>query len=564
MYRKLSLLFASAAVLPSAFFAYLAPSVVAATNLIANSSVEVNVNNSPVNWLKNTWGQNTANFTYPTNGQNGRRSLRVQVTSYTSGDAKWYFEPVSVTSGQTYVYSDYYKSSVQTFLVAQTQDQEGNFNYFQIGNPLAKSSSWKKVTATFTAPANTQKLTIFHLINKVGYLQTDNFSLALADEGVTVVDNVPNNSVEQISQIEANKPAAWTNGTWGQNSATFTYLNNLGHTGSHSIKTQLSSHTSGDAKWYYERQAVTGNVQLRFTDYYQASVTSRVVVEITKTDGTQDYLELKNAPASSTWAKYTDYFTTPVGAVSLTVFHLISTVGYLITDDYSVNPFVPQGFNRSLVTLTFDDGWASQQTVAAPMLSTYNFPATFYITTGFLGTAGYMTNQMVIDLRNAGHQIAAHTITHPHLTTLSDAALNIELSDSQTYLQTTFGVVANDFASPFGEVDERVLEAVKNLYRSHRGVINGYNYKDGFDIYNLKVQNVLLTTSPSEIAGWLNEAANSKTWLILVFHQIDNGGDTYSSTPENFANYLGVINGSGLPVVTLDQALNEVLPQTNN
>jgi len=131
-------------------------------------------------------------------------------------------------------------------------------------------------------------------------------------------------------------------------------------------------------------------------------------------------------------------------------------------------------------------------------------------------------------------------------------------------LQTTFGVVANDFASPFGEVDERVLEAVKNLYRSHRGVINGYNYKDGFDIYNLKVQNVLLTTSPSEIAGWLNEAANSKTWLILVFHQIDNGGDTYSSTPENFANYLGVINGSGLPVVTLDQALNEVLPQTNN
>lgn len=535
----------------------------ASVNLISNPSVETSSNGQPIGWYKNSWGQNSATFTFQKSGQDGRRSLYVKIGSYASGDAKWYFEPINVDSGSSYIYSDYYKSSVKTQVVAQTEDVSGNFGYFEIGQ-LPVKNSWTKASFSFLVPPNAVKITIFHIVSSVGYLQTDNFVLKKASDQITITDNVPNNSVEQVSEINTTQPAAWSKNTWGVNNSSFTYLNNTGHTGNHSVKTQISSYTSGDAKWYYPSQPVTGGEKLKFIDYYQSNITSRVVVEVERSGGSLDYIELKNAPTSSTWGKYVDSFTVPADATKVTVFHLISAVGFLITDDFSVLPYTPEGFSRALATLTFDDGWQSQYDTALPMLQTHNFNATYYITTGFLDTPGYMSMTMVNGLVNSGNQIGAHTISHPHLLSLSDSDLHTELADSQLALQSNFSIDANDFASPYGEVDQRVLSEIQNLYISHRGVISGYNTKDAFDVYNLKVQNILLTTPDSEVQSWIDEAKKYNLWLILVYHQVDNGGDTYSVTPENFASQLSLFNQNGITIVTLDQALSEIIPQVNN
>ncbi len=545
--------------------AVFAQPAIAATNFITNPSVETADSGLPSSWLENSWGTNTPTFTYQNTGQNGARSLSVQMSSYVSGDAKWYFAPVAVTGGHSYVFSDYYKATVQTFLVAQIDDGGGNLNYFQIGNALAASSSWKKISSGFTVPAGVATLTVFHLINKNGTLQTDNFDMHEADQGIAVTNGVPNFSLEQVSEINSKKPAGWSSSSWGTNTSNFTYLTGGAHSGTHAVKTQITSYVSGDAKWFYQSQPVSGGQKLTFSDYYKANIASRVVLEFTNLDLTQTYVELKSTPVSSVWAKYSDSFTTPAAAVSLTVFHLISAVGTLSTDDYSVNLYVPTGFNRALVSLTFDDGFASQYTSGGALLLQYNFNATFFITTGFLNSSFYyMTDSTVMDLKNSGNEIADHTVSHPRLTGLSGLDLTSELHDSQAYLQNHFGVTANDFASPFGEVDDQVLTGVKTYFRSHRGVADGYNYKDSFDIYNLKVKNVLVTTTTAEVEAWLQEAARTKGWLILVYHQVDSGGDTYSVLPKNFASQLDAINRSLLAVVTIDQALNEVSPQVGN
>ncbi len=593
-------------------------------NLIANPSLETNTNSNPNNWLKDSWGQNSPSFSYVTNGQDGTRSVYIKMNSYSSGDAKWYFEPIAVTPNTQYIFSDYYKSSVTTYLVSQVEDITGNLSYYDLAT-LTKTTSWKKSSVTFTTPSNASKVTIFHLINRVGTLQTDTFSLSPVISNATpvptaapsvtptlspIVTQLPtstptitpaftitptvtltpfpsatptssitptpstssgptatpaagfvlNSSIETVSPTDSSKPSNWLSEHWGTNSAAFTYLNETAHSGTRAVKTEVTSYSSGDAKWYFQPQTVAPNTQLRFTDYYQSNALSRVVVEVQNKDGSYDYIELKNAPASGVWAKYTDSFTVPSNASKLTVFHLLSTVGFLITDDYQVTPYVPEGFNRPLLTLTFDDGWASQYTTAWPLLKNYNFLSTFYITTGFINTSQYMTATQITNLRDNGNQIAAHTITHPHLTTLTDTKLRSELVDSQTYLKNAFGVLANDFASPYGEVDARVLSAIRTYYRSHRGVISGYNYKDSFDIYDLKVQNILITTTPGDVQSWITEAKRTNSWLILVYHEVDQGGDLYSTTPANFASQLSVISQSGIPVVTLDQALNEVLP----
>ncbi len=43
----------------------------------------------------------------------------------------------------------------------------------------------------------------------------------------------------------------------------------------------------------------------------------------------------------------------------MTVYHFIKQNGTLTTDNYSLKPYTPDGFNRALVSLTFDDGYAS-------------------------------------------------------------------------------------------------------------------------------------------------------------------------------------------------------------
>lgn len=157
------------------------PPVSATGNLISNPSVEAATpsNSSlPLDWLSGKWGTNTPIFTYPVVGQDGARGMRVELTSYTSGDAKWYFKQVPVTPGETYTFSDYYQSNVPTNVTLAYQLTTGAFSYTSLGTPPA-AAAWTPFTKTFVPPTNAVSASVFHLINRVGFLSTDNFSLSL-------------------------------------------------------------------------------------------------------------------------------------------------------------------------------------------------------------------------------------------------------------------------------------------------------------------------------------------------------------------------------------------------
>ena len=87
-----------------------------------------------------------------------------------------------------------------------------------------------------------------------------------------------------------------------------------------------------------------------------------------------------------------------------------------------------------------------------------------------------MTWDNVETLIEDGHSIQAHTMTHPHLPTLTDSQLDYQLKECKSILQdhdadvTTLGIPFND-----GEDDERVVEAISkvpmNLQREGRHTI---------------------------------------------------------------------------------------------
>ena len=67
------------------------------------------------------------------------------------------------------------------------------------------------------------------------------------------------------------------------------------------------------------------------------------------------------------------------------------------------------------VAISFDDGDAGQAAYAFPALRAAGMTATFFVTTSWVGSAGYVTWDQLREMRAAGMSIQSHTHSHPFL-----------------------------------------------------------------------------------------------------------------------------------------------------
>jgi peptidoglycan/xylan/chitin deacetylase (PgdA/CDA1 family) len=239
---------------------------------------------------------------------------------------------------------------------------------------------------------------------------------------------------------------------------------------------------------------------------------------------------------------------------------LIDKDGWLQTDDYSISDYTPVGFSRPLVTLTFDDGQEDNVSTALPVMNGYGFKSTQCFATDHIEGDQAQVNR-ILQFRNSGHEICSHTVNHPFLTSLSAIDRNYELRHAQQYLQSITGAPIKNFASPYGDYNTAVMNNIAQYYRSHRTVDEGYNSKDNFNIYRLRVQNMLSTTTVAELNSWFAQAKSDNTWLILVYHRIGDDPGPYDNTLAQFQQQMAALKTSGLSVKTYDDALNELVPQ---
>jgi len=182
-------------------------------NLIPNPSVETANGTKPLNWNTGKWGTNSATFTYPTIGLDGARAVKVSMTAYTSGYAKWFFDDVIIDPGTTYTFSEYYKSNVTTSVSIRWKKKNGSYSYQYLGSPSA-SNNWSQKTFSFTAPTDVSSMTVFHVISKVGSLDIDSVQLTRmtttsGDSGGTNTNTTSNGS--NITSVNA-VLSAW--GSW--------------------------------------------------------------------------------------------------------------------------------------------------------------------------------------------------------------------------------------------------------------------------------------------------------------------------------------------------------------
>lgn len=115
------------------------------------------------------------------------------------------------------------------------------------------------------------------------------------------------------------------------------------------------------------------------------------------------------------------------------------------------------------ILLTFDDAYLGLYENAYPLLKEYNYPATYFVQTGFVGvptSKDHFTWDQMREMDASGLiDFAAHTVNHPpDLRVLDDARLRREVFDCKAKLEQELGHPIHYFAYPEGNRDERVKQ----------------------------------------------------------------------------------------------------------
>jgi peptidoglycan/xylan/chitin deacetylase (PgdA/CDA1 family) len=119
------------------------------------------------------------------------------------------------------------------------------------------------------------------------------------------------------------------------------------------------------------------------------------------------------------------------------------------------------------VVITFDDGCETDLTVAAPLLLSSGFNATFYLVTGFLGRRGYLSTAQAVELAGMGFEIGCHSMTHAYLKGLAERELQVEVVEAKYRLEQVVGRRVDHFSCPGGRWSSKVARVAQRAgYRT--------------------------------------------------------------------------------------------------
>ncbi len=554
--QNLKFFLTSGAVLVSLFI--FSSSYAHAANLVPNPSFETASSNPslPQSWQKGGWGTNTRALTYPVAGHTGASAAKIEITSYTSGDAKWYFTPMTAHSGEQYSFSDYYMSTTTSYVTIQYQLADGSFKYQDIVAGAVPASNWRQTSATFIVPTYSSpvaSLTIFHLINSLGSLTVDDYDLELVPQNPANL--LANPSVEAVSSSNVSKPQSWNNSTSAGATATFSY-GAPAEDGTKSVSVNISSYSSGaGVKWYPNAISATPNQEYKYSDYYMSTTNSYVTVQFQLSDGSYSYTDLLWLTPSANWKLAQKTFLAPSNAVNMIVLHGIKAVGTLTTDNFSLQAISGGAFSHGMVTFAFHDGLASQYQNARPIMNSHNIDSSYYIITNRLNATGFFTTAEMQTLNSEGNEISPHTRTHPYLTTLSISQAQTEIAGSKSDLAALGATPNSTFAYPYGDWNDAVRQVVIDAGLSGAQVSTaGYNTRNS-DKYTLLAQPLKVSTSVSQATGWVDYAMAHNLWLILEIHDVDFSNSTYSIVPQTLTSIADYVTAHNIPVVTMAEGI---------
>lgn len=123
------------------------------------------------------------------------------------------------------------------------------------------------------------------------------------------------------------------------------------------------------------------------------------------------------------------------------------------------------------VTFSYDDG-VQQDARLVALFNKYHLKATFNLNSGLQTGANVDVKRGVLVRRMngielpriyEGHEVAVHTLTHPHLEEQDTATIRNELAQDKANLEHSFGVPVVGMAYPYGTYNAQVIKLAQEL-----------------------------------------------------------------------------------------------------
>jgi peptidoglycan/xylan/chitin deacetylase (PgdA/CDA1 family) len=165
---------------------------------------------------------------------------------------------------------------------------------------------------------------------------------------------------------------------------------------------------------------------------------------------------------------------------------ILKMLGYKALSIEGLRPYLNGEKQGKVVGLTFDDGYKNNLINALPIITKFNFSATCYLVSDYIGLNNIWDlekgiNQMplmsvseIYQWLDHGMDIGAHSKTHLNLTSLSEEEAHMEIKNCKTDLESNFNVPVKDFCYPYGQFNNSVCDMVKDSgYLSATSMVRG-------------------------------------------------------------------------------------------
>ncbi len=129
----------------------------------------------------------------------------------------------------------------------------------------------------------------------------------------------------------------------------------------------------------------------------------------------------------------------------------------------------PEG-KFKVLTLSYDDGKEADRRLVG-LLNRYGIRGTFHLNSGLFDTPGRIPREEIAPLYR-GHEISAHTLTHPTIARSPREELVRQVMEDRRNLEAIAGYPVRGLSYPNGSYNRRIIEALPGMGIEYARTVN--------------------------------------------------------------------------------------------
>lgn len=243
-----------------------------------------------------------------------------------------------------------------------------------------------------------------------------------------------------------------------------------------------------------------------------------------------------------------------------------------------VVPDTTETFPNGVVSVTFDDSYASQFTGARPSMDARGYRGTLYTICDVIGSAGYLTLDQLHAVQDAsGWEVAGHAYAAANHNSkyngLTAAVVEEDIRKTRLWM-TANGFPSDSFAYPGGwfsrTTDDKSIEALTCRYFGNaRGISSADNLESFPPPMPMRMRSITgigalagvsakgLPANLTGNGGALDRCQLDGSWTILTFHEITAGAASNANqcSQTDFDAIMEAIAARGIPVLPVGDVL---------